>query len=180
MNIKEITKHELDSLDLSKIQDKVSPQIKPYFSDVSGKEIYRLLANLSNKFNNETLVDIGTAYGDSALALSYNENNVVYTFDIQKIISVEKTNIKFINDEVYNHSDILLKSPLIYVDVVHDCSYEYTLYNFLDENQYKGLVIFDDIYLNPSMTYFFNSCDREKYDITSIGHWTGTGAIKFE
>ena len=45
-------------------------------------EHYKLLAYLSMFFENETIVDIGTYMGLSALAMSYNHKNVVITYDI--------------------------------------------------------------------------------------------------
>jgi hypothetical protein len=35
--------------------------------------------------------------------------------------------------------------------------------------------MFDDIHLNNEMSYFWNALKNEKYDITEIGHHTGTG-----
>ena len=42
-----------------------------------GKEHYKLLAYLSTLFNDTYFIDIGTNYGNSALALSYNNTNKI-------------------------------------------------------------------------------------------------------
>jgi len=171
---------EVAKLDISSLTDKVSPQMQPFFFGEPGREIYRLLAYFSTKFEGSILTDIGTAYGDSALALSFNANNKINTFDIVEQITLKKDNVNFIKDDPINNKDLILSSPFLYVDTVHDGSYEYDLYNFLVEIGYKGYVLFDDIHLNANITYFFNSLEIEKYDLTAIGHWTGTGMIVFK
>src|SRR5579862_1830524 len=52
------------------------------FFGIPGQQHYRLLAYLSTLHNNSTIIDIGTHRGSSALALSYNSNNKVISFDI--------------------------------------------------------------------------------------------------
>ena len=48
-----------------------------------GRQHYRLLSYLSTLFNNSDIFDIGTHRGSSAMALSYNPTNKVYSFDIE-------------------------------------------------------------------------------------------------
>jgi hypothetical protein len=38
----------------------------------------------------------------------------------------------------------------------------------------------DDIHLNDDMKLFWNNITEEKYDLTSIGHWSGTGLVVFK
>jgi hypothetical protein len=35
--------------------------------------------------------------------------------------------------------------------------------------------MFDDIHLNSEMSNFWDGLENEKYDLTDIGHHTGTG-----
>jgi hypothetical protein len=44
---------------------------------------------------------------------------------------------------------------------------------------YKGYVFCDDIHLNHNMENWWQSVKIEKYDITDIGHFSGTGLINF-
>ena len=53
-----------------------------YFTSPSSIEHYRLLSHLSNNISNSTLIDIGTLKGSSALALSVNQTNTIYSFDL--------------------------------------------------------------------------------------------------
>ena len=52
------------------------------FFSSSGKEHYRLLSYFSTLFNNSNIIDIGSHLGHSALSLSYNKSNTIYSFDI--------------------------------------------------------------------------------------------------
>ena len=60
-----------------------------------------LLSHLSTYFNDSVIVDMGTRDGDSAVALSYNKLNRIYTYDIDHSTkAVEKfdklDNVKYI------------------------------------------------------------------------------------
>lgn len=48
--------------------------------------------------------------------------------------------------------------------------------NGVKHNNYKGLVVWDDIFLNQDMIDIWNSIPNdEKVDITKYGHFSGTG-----
>ena len=48
----------------------------------AGEVPYRLYAYLSTLFDDGVILDIGTLYGSSALALSYNTKNHVKSYDL--------------------------------------------------------------------------------------------------
>lgn len=74
-----------------------------------GKEHYKLLSYFSMQFNGATIIDIGTHRGSSALALSYNPTNTVYTFDIMdKVVHTgikARENIVFSMDNLFRRGD---------------------------------------------------------------------------
>ncbi len=154
-----------------------------YFLDTSFKEHYRLLSYLSTFYDGETLFDIGTYKGYSALALSYNANNRVVSYDIvdqRKINGSEKLDrIEFRIGDVLQDPG-LLQTPLILLDIGHDGVSERRIYDYLDNNSYKGILLLDDIHLNPAMVEFWESIQRPKRDITEVGHVTGTGIVFFD
>lgn len=92
----------------------------------------------------------------------------------------------------YKH--LLLSSSLIMIDIdPHDGILEYEMYLWLKNNNYKGFIIYDDIFLEKghlandysettnNMIDFWNKIpDNEKIDITHIGHWSGTGIVCFD
>ena len=158
-------------------------EFRSYFCNKPGEEHYRLLAYLSTKFNNTTILDIGTFKGCSAIALSYNKNNFIKSFDLidcKQIKEIPK-NVEFIigdfTDNIYKQ--LVLDTPLIILDTNHTGDFEYKVYNYLKEINWVGYLILDDIYLNDEMKSFWNDISNEKYDITKYGHWSGTGLVIF-
>jgi hypothetical protein len=165
---------------------------KLFFLEKPSIEHYRFLAYLSTKFISINILDIGTALGLSALALSYNPTNTIHTFDINNtsLTGIKKReNIHFIYDNLFEtsqqlkYNDLILNSPLIFLDVEpHNGIMEYSFYNYLKSINYKGIMICDDIHYYKDMkNNFWNKIpDEEKIDITHLGHWSGTGMILFK
>lgn len=162
------------------------------FHKSPGIQHYKLLAYLSSLFNDVTIIEIGTHVGESAVALSYNKNNVIYTFDIIDKISQDKkqiNNIKFIigdvmiNNEIRDKwKDIILSSKFIFLDVdPHNGIMEYDFYLFLKENNYDGFVVCDDIWYFKEMrdNFWYKIPNEYRYDISHLGHWSGTGILTF-
>jgi FkbM family methyltransferase len=157
-----------------------------------GNEHYKLLAYISTLFNNINIIEIGTHVGESAIALSYNENNTVYKFDIINKISEDKksqNNINYIIDDIMRNDesrnkwkDIILSSAFIFLDVdPHNGIMEYDFYLFLKENNYNGFVICDNIWYFKEMrdNFWYKIEDKFKFDISNLGHWSGTGIFTF-
>ena len=84
------TTDELDKIDLSELAqiledaESVPDNIVEDFTKGPGKEPYALYAYLSTTFDNGTILDIGTLYGSSAVALSYNTTNKVISYDVNE------------------------------------------------------------------------------------------------
>ena len=161
-----------------------------FFSE-PGKEHYKLLSYFSTLFNNSNIIDIGTHLGHSSLALSYNKSNTIYTFDIvdkvrPNIKNVD--NIKFCNDDLfdkntfYKWKDIILSCPFIFLDVdPHNGFMEIEFMSFIKEIDYKGFIICDNIWYFKEMreNFWYKIEDMYRYDLTLVGHWSGTGIITF-
>ena len=174
---------------------------------------YVILAHLSTYFNDSILIDLGAHKGESAAALSYNKSNIVYTYDIEHRAEaaqrvVEEKNIRYILGDCINDDwsgmamlegvqpksdkEIFLSSKLIFLDVdPHDGIQENKVLNFLINNNWKGVMVCDDIGMgleaekedsHPQMREWWNSVELPKYNI-SANHYasgTGTGAICFD
>jgi hypothetical protein len=178
-----ITNEKLDTIDMSLDSLIYNQEYQNYFNRKSSEEHYRLLTHLSSLYNYEKFVDVGTLKGSSALALSTNKNNKVYSFNISNQLDLRSIpeNIEFIVDDVINgkYDSILKESKLILLDTFHDGIFEKEFLNYLVNLQYKGILLLDDIYLNLEMRNFWESIAFEKYDVTNIGHNTGTGVVYF-
>jgi len=162
------------------------------FFDKPGQQHYRLLAYISTLYNNQNIIDIGTHRGSSSMALAYNKTNTIHTFDIQdKVYDGIKdvNNITFHNEDLFDRTifdkwkDVILACPIIFLDVdPHNGDMEYTLYNYLIDIKYKGFVICDDIWFFKEMRdkFWYKVPYTMRYDLTQLGHWSGTGIIAFD
>ena len=157
---------------------------KEWFYGVSGQEHYRLLIYIGQLFENETLLDVGTYQGSSAIALGLSDQNKVLSYDLlaqPEIAKIQQKNIEFrLEDITKCDKSIILSSPFICLDTDHDGTFEHIFYDYLKEIQYKGLLFLDDIKLNDPMKAFWDIITEEKYDISHIGHWSGTGIVNFK
>ena len=177
----------------------------PYANGKYGIEHYPLLATISSQIKNKKILDLGTYSGISAIALNYGNlkygnNNTIYSYDISSdnlIPDIFKdTEITFRTDDLFHpvtreiNKEHILSSDLIFIDVdPHEGIVEYDMYMWLKENNFKGLLIFDDIHLGTghlgstsgtSMQMFWNTIDDNyKVDITPLGHASGTGIVSF-
>ena len=170
------------SMDLEKFRPYVADIYTKFFWMDAGEEHYKLLAYLSTCYHNATIVDLGTDKGCSALALSYNHSNRVISYDIEdrKVCPIDVPNIEFRIGNALEDRELILSAPLILLDTVHDGVFEQQIYSLLVGGEYGGLLVLDDIYLNQAMQGFWDRIQFEKIDLTPLGHWSGTGLVRFE
>ena len=177
MDFLSITNEELDNIDLFPYSQKInSLEYQQYFMSKSGQEHYRLLAHISQTNDLVDILDVGTLKGCSALAFSVNSKNKVRSFNV-----LNELNSEFIIDNVLNgnYNSVILGSKYIMLDTYHDGTFEKEFYDYLISINYKGYLLLDDIHLNFEMERFWGLITKEKYDITNIGHSTGTGLVIF-
>lgn len=159
------------------------------FKDVAGKEHYKLLAYLSAQFTGRHILDIGTHRGASALALSYNPTNTIYSFDIQHLYPLPQADkINYHREDQWDPStrarweSIILESAFIFMDIdPHEGTREFEFYEWLRDKDYKGFIICDDIWYFKEMrdNFWYKIPSEHKVDVTELGHWSGTGIIRF-
>lgn len=165
-------------------------------------EHYKLLTYISFQFNNATIFDLGTHNGLSALCLAQNPKNKVVTYDIalpgevssgtKEIFLPEfqdqhlpylkdypniESRIKDINEE---DDAIILGADLIMLDVSHNGRDERKFSRKLERMDYKGYIFCDDVFTEIfPLRDWFQSIPVVKYDLTEIGHSTGTGLLNY-
>lgn len=180
-----VSKEKLNSINLDTYQESFKSDGYPnnwFFMD-AGQEHYRLLAYIGSLYKGKTLLDIGTYQGNSAIALSHNKNNDVISYDLkpQPIINkIKSKNTEFKIGNILDDLNILIDCPFIMLDTYHNGDFEAEFVNYLIQIKYKGLVLFDDIHLNKPMKSFWNNLKLDKYDLTEIGHFSGTGLVNFK
>jgi hypothetical protein len=185
MDFLSITNEQLDNIDLFPYSQRInSSEYQGYFMSKSGQEHYRLLAYISQNDDLVDILDVGTLKGCSALAFSVNSKNKVRSFNVGNEFDLNYTplNAEFIIDNVLsgNYKNVILGSKYIMLDTYHDGTFEKEFYDYLVSINYKGYLLLDDIHLNFEMERFWGSITKEKYDITNIGHSTGTGVVYFK
>ena len=143
---------------------------------------YRLLSYLAISFDNCLFIDAGTNKGDSALALSVNSSNIVYSFDIEAKCdndAVHKAqNIRLrIKNFLTVEEGFLAKSNLIFLDLdPHTGTMEAEIVEKLHSIRYDGILLLDDIY---SFKKQWDKMEGHKHDVSEFHPETGFGIIDF-
>jgi O-methyltransferase len=162
-------------------------------------EHYRLLAGLVKLLSPKLVIEIGTAEGLSALSLMkyLPEDGRVISFDLVPWREYPRTCLEP-NDfasgrlqqvlgnlglkEVFaQHREIFRQAELIFVDATKDEIFEKQLIENVDTLQFNTspivtppIFVFDDV-RQWKMLKIWRELRWPKLDLTSFGHWTGTG-----
>jgi len=182
---------QVQKIDLTTLLDRVMPKYRATFQNRGSH--YKLCAYLSDLFEDKVIVEVGTMYGASALAFAANRKNKIITMDCtdrrkaEQFSNWEGFSIEFqccdIN-KAERHTDILnrLKSAsVIFLDITHNGRDESRFYQLLNRIGYNGLLLLDDIHLQTygDMESFWASIDKPKFDLTKVGHTSGSGLVDF-
>lgn len=187
----QLSKDIVNKIDLQPLEKYINwcEQNKHFFNLEAGKEHYKLLAHLSNSLNDATIIDIGTYFGFSALAMSMNEKNRVLSYDIFDWIPdhdhestvKHKENIDIRLTDCCDDIMDLISADLICLDISpHDGIQEEQIYSLLKKYKYKGLLYFNNVNLSNEMKEFKNSITHKVYDVTAYGHYTGSCLVVFD
>jgi predicted O-methyltransferase YrrM len=170
----------------------------PYWPSVWPGEHYRLLAALARVLEAETVVEIGTATGLSALALlaGVPPAGRVVTFDLVAWNEYPGTVLRgedfadgrltqHLDDlstpgGLAKHGDLLAGAGLIFVDAAKDGKQEQRFLDLFETIPFRRqpILVFDDI-RQWRMLRIWREVRRPKLDLTSFGHWSGTGLVDF-
>lgn len=163
-----------------------------FFNTFPG-EHYRLLKSLTSLLSPKIVVEIGTSTGMGSTAILQGLNNgKLITFDL---ISWDQFNSHLkkelfgdhfeqilidlsIESNFESYRDLLNKADCIFIDGPKDSIFEYKFSNLLTRLDKKAgkLLIFDDIRF-VNMIDLWVSIRSPKIDLTSFGHWSGTGIV---
>jgi predicted O-methyltransferase YrrM len=170
--------------------------VGPYWPDIWPGEHYKLLAGLIVVLKPKRVIEIGTLAGWSALSIKGNLplGSELITIDIIPWTEIKDTAlipsdfedgglrqvIGDLSDPAFfaSFAETLSGCDLLFVDAPKNVTFETTLLQQLSTIRLpdKALVIFDDI-RNWNMLKIWRNISRAKLDLTSFGHWTGTGII---
>ena len=160
-------------------------------------EHYRILSSIVNVTNASEVIEIGTYTGLGTLSIKegFANSGKISTFDL---VAWNKLNLDshFIDEDFRDGSieqiigdlsdnnffeknfNKLNNANIIFMDAPKDDNFEYKMMRlFLKLDKKKGkLLILDDIKF-VNMIDLWRSVKSPKIDLSSFGHWTGTGVI---
>ena len=160
--------------------------------------LHHLYAFLSTLFDDSIILDVGSQYGNSALAFSYNESNHVISYEIDPWYSnetyhtktrrdIERDNITWRDIDFRDDEDIdYEKVKIILIDIdphghkIAGKEEELRMIEHLLEKGWSGVLIFDDINKGCQMQDFWNELSIPgwtKIDVSELGHSSGTGIL---
>ena len=160
-------------------------------------EHYKLLAGMIQVLQPKLVIEIGTAKGLSALTMKkfLPDDGKIVTFDIINWnnypggTSLNNNDfddgrlIQFTDDLSHStsfskHIELLKEADFIFMDAAKDGSQEQRFIDNLKTIKFNNppIVLFDDIRL-WNMLKIWREITMPKLDITSFGHWSGTGIV---
>ena len=171
----------------------------PHWPEIWPGEHYKLLSGLIQALNPTLVIEIGTATGYSALAIKkfLPPGSRIITFDIvpwDKFPRCVLTNEDFADkrltqiiadltekDTFNQYADILNKADFVFIDAAKDGMQEQIFINHFSDLNFttNPIFMFDDIRL-MNMIKIWNNLRRPKLDLTSFGHWAGTGLVDWK
>ena len=187
--------HGAKNIDLSDLAGRFDTEGATYLELWPG-EHYKLLASFIKELQPKLVIEIGTATGASALALKKHLpfDSKIVTYDIipwneypgsglqkndfdnrmeQRIVDLSNPVL------ADTQKDTIAKADIIFVDAAKDGQMEYFFCDFFDSISFESnspVILFDDIQM-PVMLELWRSIKHPKLDITSFGHWSGTGLV---
>jgi len=167
------------------------------FTPVWPGEHYRLLAALVKILQPKRVLEIGTFRGLSALALKQflPADGKITTFDVVRWDSVEDTSLQaqdFENGRLRqqigdlsdpavfeSHRALIEETELLFMDGPKDGIFERKFLQQLETIHFQKplLVVLDDIRF-WNMLAIWHEIPNPKLDLTSFGHWSGTGLVE--
>lgn len=182
-------------VDVSSLASRVPTGIR--FAEVWPGEHYKLLGGLVKTLGAKSIVEIGTATGLSALTLMLElpADGKLTTFDVvpwskyydgtvlKEQDFADGRLVQVLDDlqqpsVVERHRALLESADFIFIDAAKDGVMEQRFIDNLKPLRFRNapIVMFDDIRL-WNMLKIWRQLDRPKLDLTSFGHWSGTGLV---
>ncbi len=181
--------------DLSAVSTKI--RAGENYIDIYPGEHYKLLAAIIKLKQPLIVAELGTHLGYSSLCMKpfMPAGGHIYTFDVVPWDQFGDTILQrsdfdsgltqYTDDltkweNVQKHRAMLEQADIVFMDALKDGKQEYLfLENFSKLNfKKKCLFIFDDIRLWNMLDIWYD-LDKPKLDMTSFGHWSGTGLVEW-
>jgi len=168
----------------------------PCWAEIWPGEHYKFLAGMVAAMEPKLVIEIGTFTGMGTLSLlkTLPINSTLVTFDLIPWRSFDNTlllekdfqdgrleqRLGNLADQDFfqKNVELMKKADLIFIDGPKDVVFETTFFNNLDKIHFDSspLLVIDDIKL-WNMLKIWRNIKKPKLDITSFGHWSGTGLV---
>jgi predicted O-methyltransferase YrrM len=166
----------------------------PFFPDTWPGEHYKLLAGFIQVLKPKLAIEIGTSTGLSALAMAsfLSAGGRLVTYDVKNWRDYPNTALK--EEDFSNLTQVvgdlsqpdffreegarLRQAEWIFIDATHDGHLEKKLLDLLGTLSFEKppFLLFDDIRV-WTMLKMWREISYPKLDLTSFGHWSGTGLV---
>jgi predicted O-methyltransferase YrrM len=182
--------------DLTEISKRIGKGEVNYI-DIFPGEHYQLLGAVVKLLQPKLVVELGTHLGYSSLCMKHflPEDGKLVTFDVIPWNQFSSTILKSTDfdsrleqciDDVTDaatfekYQSLFENADIIFMDALKDGVQEYQfLANFAKVKfKKKCLFVFDDIRL-WNMLEIWHTMEKPKLDLTSFGHWSGTGFVEW-
>lgn len=182
-------------ISLTFLRERMRP---PFYAEVWPGEHYQLLAGIIKVLQPRVVIEIGTGEGLAALAMRpfLPSGGTITTFDIRHWQDVPNTclrpqdfedgSLNFLMEDLtdiatlHRCAGLLAEAELILIDAAKDGVGEAILIQHLAEIDFlrPPLLVFDDIRV-WNMLSIWRKIAMPKLDLTSFGHWSGTGLVEW-
>lgn len=182
---------------LESLSTRIDEPEKSFLTTFPG-EHYRLLKALTHILKPKLAIEIGTYRGLGCLAIKEGlpSDGRLITYDILPWKEIPGTHLvasdwdqqlKFRQVDLCNpigagqEWQTLQKAGLIFVDAAKDGQMERQFLDLFRRIPFESppVIVFDDIRF-PEMCLIWRDIDRPKLDLTSFGHWSGTGIVHWK
>jgi predicted O-methyltransferase YrrM len=167
------------------------------YTEIYPGEHYKLLGAVVKIFQPQSVLEIGTHLGYSALTMKkfMPSSGCIHTFDVipwnqfgDTILRETDFDRQLIQstddltqwDAVQKNKELIENADIIFLDALKDGKQEYAFLKNFSQLQFKKkcLFIFDDIRLWNMLDIWYH-IEKSKLDLTSFGHWSGTGLVEW-
>ena len=196
MSTQNITRTMVNSVDLTPMSSYVFQETVQYF--LAPQSTYKLLGYLSSLSDNQTFVMCETRSGEHSAALLLNSTNKLYTFDRWNLLTEFPNSIPSIPnliimiddiitlDGLNKYKDLILSTSIFCINPANgshgppEGNDQYVIYQFLLENNYQGIIVFDKINYGDLQTNLWSKIDDQyKTDVTFLAGGDGAGVVQF-
>jgi len=170
----------------------------PYYPEVWPGESYKILAAVVSVLKPAMIIEIGTGGGTSTLAMkqSLPAEGRIISFDpigwrefpgtLLRSDDFADGRLEQLTDDLTQpaiferHRASLERAELFFIDAAKDGVMEQQLLDALETVRFRRppILVMDDIRV-WNMLRIWRQISRPKLDLTSFGHWTGTGLVEW-